>query len=280
MKRLLALLLILVCLAPCALAERLDDETLLSYYDDSIFFGDSIMQGFRRYRSAVRQTDPDFLEGIEVVCTASISLYEGSRRGLQENRFRYRGVDRSMYQITQQIGPKKVFILLGLNDPVGIKIDKAIGWIRDIARNMEEFAPGTQLCFFSLTPVTPGYCRTKERPGYQDKVDEYNIRLQEVCQELGAEYIDIATALKDEDGYLTDALSSDKICHLNDDGVVVWLRAMCDYAQDRYDQGLWVPGAPDEEEPATPTDLAPDLTAVPQLDLPSDQVLRLDTYTP
>ena len=261
MKRLIALLLVLLFLTPCALSEeageRLDEDILLSYYDNSVFFGDSIMQAFRRYRSNRRQTDPDFMEGIEVVCTASISLYEGSRRTLQTNRFRYRGVDRTMYQIARMLQPRKVFILLGLNDPVGIKIDRAIGWIRDIMRNMEEYAPDTGVCFFSLTPVTPGYCRSRNRPNYPDQIIEYNRRLQAVCEELGAEYIDIGTALKDEDGYLDYDLSSDKICHLNDDGVEVWIRALCDYAQMRYDLGLWVPGEEEAaaEEPATPTDL-------------------------
>ena len=50
MKRLIACILLLVCLAPAALAERLDDEVLLSYYDNSVIFGDSITEAFRRYR--------------------------------------------------------------------------------------------------------------------------------------------------------------------------------------------------------------------------------------
>ena len=252
MKRCAVLLLILMLAVPSAFAERLSDDELLSYYSGSVFFGDSIMQGFRRYRSAVRQSDPDYMEGVEVICTASITLYEASRRALQENRFRYRGLDMTMYQIAQKMQPRKIFILLGLNDPVGIKIDRAMDYIRDIMRGMGEFAPDSRICFFSHTPVTPAYCRNRNRPNYQEKVDEYNRCLQEVCEEVGAEYIDIAAAFKDEQGYLRDELSSDKICHLNDDGVAVWIRAMCDYAQSRYDAGLWVPGEEDTEDPTEP----------------------------
>lgn len=247
MKRLLALLFVLLSIASClsvtpdALCEPLDEATLLSYYDDSIFFGDSVMQAFRRYRSAKRETEPDFLEGIQIVCTASISLYEGSLKTMQTHRFQLRGVDRSMYQIVQLLGPKKVYVLLGLNDPVGDKIEKAMRWAGNIIKNMRELAPDTGVCFFSLTPVTPAYCSTRNRPNYQTKIDKYNLRLQELCEELGAEFIDISTALKDEKGYLSRELSSDNICHLNDDGVLVWLKAMCDYAQARYDSGLWTP---------------------------------------
>lgn len=241
-KRLIALLLLLTCLVPTALAERLEDSVLLSYYDNSIFFGDSIMQGFRRYRSSVRQTDESFLADMNVICTASISLYAGSRKNLYgEYHFRYRGVDKSMYQITRELKPDKVFILLGLNDPVGIKIEKAITWIEYILKNMPDYAPDTEVYFFSLTPVTPNYCRQKSRPKYQEQVNKYNQRLKETCEAQGAGYVEIAEYLKDEDGYLKAEYSSDKVCHLNDEGVAVWIQALCDYAQAQYDQGLWMP---------------------------------------
>ncbi len=272
-KRLLALLLVLISLAPCAVAERLPDEVLLTYYDDSIFFGDSITQGFRRYVSNRQQTDPGFMSGVEIVCTASISLYEGSRRGLQTNRFRYRGQDRTLYQITQQIRPQKVFILLGLNDPVGIQIEKAMGWIRDIMRGMDELCPGVEVYFFSMTPVTPGYCSQKNRPRYQEQVDEYNARLIMVCTDMGAHYVDIATPLKDENGYLAYDYSSDKICHLSDEGAAVWVQALCDYAQEQYDLGLWVPGQNNAGPELTPS-TATDLDGATPSDLPS--VLTLD----
>lgn len=253
MKRVIALVLLFVCLAPTAWAERLDDSVLLSYYDNSIFFGDSIMQGFRRYRSNIRQTDEDFLTDMNVICTASISLYAGSRRNLYgEYHFRYRGVDKSMYQITKELQPDKIFILLGLNDPVGIKIEKAITWIEYILTHMPTYAPDTEVYFFSLTPVTPTYCRQKSRPKYQEQVDQYNQRLRETCEAMGAGYVEIAEYLKGEDGYLKAEYSSDNVCHLSDEGVAVWIQAMCDYAQSQYDLGLWMPvlDAEDAAQPA------------------------------
>ncbi len=250
MKRLIACVLLLICLAPMAMAERLDDEVLLSYYDDSVFFGDSIMQAFRRYRSAVRQTDPDFLDGTEVVCTASISLYAGSRRYLMGDfHFSYRGSEKTMYAIAKQTGAKKAFVLLGLNDPVGIKIDKAMGWIEDIIRNMAELSPGTEVYFFSETPVTPKFCSEKKRPNYQELLNDYNRRLRETCEANGAHYIEISEPLKDETGYLNPLYSSDQRCHFSDDGVRVWIECMKDYAQEQYDLGLWNPFA--AEEPAS-----------------------------
>ena len=127
MKRWIAGILILVCLAPIAMAEQPDDELLLGFYNDSVFFGDSITKALRRYRSAVRQTDPDFMPTTVIICTDNISLFAGSRNRLTgDYHFQYRGRESTMYDITAQINPKKVFILLGLNDPAGSKIEKAV----------------------------------------------------------------------------------------------------------------------------------------------------------
>ena len=252
MKRLLALVFCLIFLCSGAVAERLDDQTLLSYYDDCLFIGDSIMQGFRRYRSAVREKDPSFLESSTVVCTASISLYVGSRRFLTGDfHFKYRNVDRTMYDIAKILKPKRILILLGLNDPVGIKIDRAMEWIEYIALNIPEFSPETEICFFSHTPITENYCRTKDRPGYQEKLNEYNQRLKETCERLGVHYIEIAEPLKGEDGYLAAAYTSDNLCHLNEEGLAVWIQGMLDFAQAEYEAGRWTPAQDETTAEAT-----------------------------
>ena len=242
MKRLLALIVVLCSVAACAWAEPIDESTLLSFYDDGVLFGDSLTQGLRRYRSAVQQTDKEFLSETEIVYSVSISLYEASRRNLLNNvPFRYRGKVQSMYQIAQQIDPQKVFILLGLNDRVGEKVDKAISWVEYTIKGMQEYVPDAQLYFFSLTPVTASYARSVKDKDYQQKLDKYNLLLKETCEQNGAFYIEIAEPLKDETGHLSADYTSDKKCHLNDEGNALWIKAMCDYAQEQYDLGLWTP---------------------------------------
>ena len=56
MKRLiwLVILCLLVSFVSVAPAERLDDTTLMTFYDDSAFFGDSRMESFRRYIAGIR----------------------------------------------------------------------------------------------------------------------------------------------------------------------------------------------------------------------------------
>lgn len=256
--RLIAFFLVLACIpfASAETKERLDDSTLLSFYDDSVFFGDSRMESFKRYVDGIRQDDPDFLKETKIVAAGSISLYAASKNApTGDFLFYYAGRQLTMYGIARKLDPSKIFIILGLNDPIAAKPDKGISYVDAIYTRMKDgFAPDAVIYFFSETPVTVNFAKEKERPEYQNQLDVYNVLLKEACEKNGGHYIELATYLKGEDNYLRLDYSNDKVCHLNDDGNAVWLQCMKDYAQEQYELGLWDPFA--EEAAALSTDTA------------------------
>lgn len=250
--RLIAIFLLLAFVLPAA-AERLDDNLLLSYYDDGVFFGDSRMESFNRYVKGIQQTDETFLAKTKIVSAGSISLYAASRTYPSGDfLFYYHGRQLTMYGIAERVAPKKIFIMLGLNDPVGAKLDKALSWVEIIIQKMKEGVPDAVVYFLSETPVTEIFDEEKEREGYQDSLDIYNGMLKETCEANGARYIDIAHALKGEDNFLKLDYSNDRVCHLSDEGNAALIEALKDYAQEQYDLGLWAPGA--EETTTEETD--------------------------
>jgi len=89
--------------------------------------------------------------------------------------------------------------------------------------------------------------REKEREGYQASLDHYNELLKAVCEKNDALYINVADALKGEDNFLKLDYSNDKVCHLSEEGNAVLIEALKDYAQERYDLGLWDPFAEETE---------------------------------
>ena len=255
--RLIAFLLVVTCISFAAAEtaetrERLDDSTLLSFYDDSVFFGDSRMEAFQRYAHGVRQTDGTFLKKVTIVAAESISLFAASRSYPSSDiLYYYRGRRLQMYAVAERVNPAKIFIMLGLNDPIAAKPDKGIEYVTAIISRMKETVPDAEVYFFSETPVTEYYGEKKDRPEYQDQLDVYNAILKETCETNGAHYIEISEYLKGEDNYLRLDYSSDKVCHLNDDGIAVWIQCMKDYAQQQYELGLWDPfaeaAAPEKE---------------------------------
>ena len=177
MKRLiwLVILVYLAAFIPLASAERLEDDTLMTFYDDTIFFGDSRMESLRRYILSIRETDEEFMKKTKLICVGGIGLYAASRNYLSGAfLFSYAGVELTMFEAAEKFHPKRVFILLGLNDEVGVKVDKAITWVEDILRRMEEMAPGTEVYFFSETPVTEKYEIKENLKDYQKALDRYN----------------------------------------------------------------------------------------------------------
>ena len=260
--RTMAWILVLTCLFSTAGAERLEDDILYTFYDDSAFFGDSITRSLAVRVAMMRQEDETLMEGTGFYATGSLTLFDGSRPKVfgSARCFNYRGTEATMYYITAVVQAKKVFILLGMNDPVGIQGDKALGWIEDIMYYMKRDArtEKAEIYFFSVTPVGTEWCRERNRPDYQERLDEYNARLEEKCAELGAGFIQISERLKGTDNHLNPEYSTDARFHLNTEGVDVWLQCMLDYAQEQYDLGLWDPFGgekPAAKPVATPTDL-------------------------
>ena len=244
LKKWLTLLICLVLLCPAAVGEeareRLTEKQLLSYYDGSILVGDSITRQLRVYVLEKQKTDPEYMQGARFFVAQSYMLYTASRKYLQKDtcNLMYRGVETSLYDILAGLKPRRAVILLGVNDYVGEKTEKGIGWCERIVDLAAEASPDTEIIFESLTPVTEQFCRRKD---YRTLWDEYNAALEEMCDRRGVGYIDIATPLKDENGYLPPRYSSDGKYHLKDDGLRLWLEALMDYAQAQYDAGLWTP---------------------------------------
>ncbi|MBR5110140.1 MAG: hypothetical protein IK099_08080 [Clostridia bacterium] len=246
MKKLAVLLVLLVLAlgsvfpAAASQAERLSDEQLVSYYKNAVFVGDSITAQLLVYVREQQQKDPHFFEGVKFLTAQSYSLYTASRKNLLSSapNLKYRGQEMPMCAILQKIKPTRALILLGVNDYIGEQIQKGIGYDERIVDLAADFCPDTEIIFESLTPVTQAFCRKKD---YRTLWDEYNAAMQEMCSQRGVGYVDIATRLKDADGYLDKAYSSDGKYHLNPKGLKLWIEALLDYAQGQYEQGLWTP---------------------------------------
>lgn len=244
--RSLALFLMAIMLCVPALAEepsptpRLPDDQLYSFFDGALFVGDSITRQLHVYVIEQRREDPSYFAGARFLTAQSYALYTASRKQLMPEtvNLAYRGRSMTMYDIIEEIRPPRVFILLGVNDYVGEKIEKAVGWAERIVDVTAQVSPGTHVIFQSLTPVTPAFCRKRD---YSTLWDQYNDALRAMCERKGAGYVNIAEALKNEDGYLRPEYSSDGEYHLNPAGLRVWLNCLMDYAQAQYEGGQWTP---------------------------------------
>ncbi len=243
-RRIAGIVLAAVLLIGCipAGAEEWTEKQLLSYYDGCVFVGDSITGQLRTYVLERRQEDPEFMKSARFFYVNSYFLYIASLRFPPEdaNNLVLAGKERSLCEIIGMLQPKRVLILLGVNDMVGEKTEKGVSWCERILSLAAEASPETQVIFESLTPVTPRFCRKAD---YRTMWNEYNAALEAMCLRSGAGYIDIATPLKDGEGYLRDDYCRDGEYHLSDAGLQVWLDSLADYARRQCEAGLWTPAS-------------------------------------
>lgn len=242
LNRFCALALAIMLMCPAAMAQRLSDQELSSYYGDAVVVGDSLPRMLRNYISNLQGDDPTLFEGMRFFTYYSYRLRSAARETINADEINlvYKGQDYVLCKLMAQLKPGKLFILAGLNDKIGEKPEKGMEYVEEIMRLMAQYAPDTKVYFFSITPVTAR--ANKERPNLQEKWDAYNRLLEEKCAQVGAIYVEIAEPLKNEKGLLPASLSHDGLYHLNDEGNKIWVEMLLDFAQSRYDAGSWKPG--------------------------------------
>ena len=244
-------LLKVVCLLACILipaaavlaeeqTERLPDEVLMQYYNNSLFVGDSVMRMFRNHVKDTQKTNPDYFSGIKFYSaynyTMRVMTRENIGSGTEEVQLTYQGKKATLREIMQKEKPDRVFIMIGLNDRIYAHLDRADMYINRLMEIREKYVPDVQICFFSLTPVT-----RKVGKKNRDLIDAYNVWLADKCADVGALYIDVSSGIRDADGWLPDNMSSDGQYHMGARGNGLWAQAMLDFAQEQYEAGMWSP---------------------------------------
>ncbi len=246
MLRLACAALCIVLLAGGAFAqeekkERLSDHTLMSFYDSSLFVGDSQIKNFGNYLRKLRKKDPECFPTTKCYGAYSLQMRMLARKSPTSGndvQLSYKGRNATLTSIAKAEKPRNVFIMIGLNDRIFDHVDRADRYIDQIMELRDEYFPETRIWFLSITPVT-----NKRKAKDRDKINEYNEWLKEKCSRIDADYMDICAGLTDEDGWMPKNITTDADCHFNDKGFDIFIGNLLDFAQAQYEAGLWEPAA-------------------------------------
>lgn len=104
------------------------------------------------------------------------------------------------------IEPRHVFLQIGIND-LGErrKPDQIVANIRKIVDRIQGALPGTAIHVISLYPINKEvnlYGKALLRHHGKRDIERINRELEAYCRKVGADYIDVASSLKDERGNL------------------------------------------------------------------------------
>lgn len=213
-----------------------------AYFDDAVFVGDSLTRQLRNYVSAEKEKDRGTLGGARFLATANFTLYAGSLRNVTgDARLRYRGADVTVHGGLKAMGAKKAFVLLGVNDHAGSQLEKDVRRYGVMIDHILEACPGITLVCQSMSPVQE---HRQSKTLNKKNLDAFNARVEALCAQKGVVYLDIATPLMNEKGFLRGEYAASKgdNVHLNDRGVAVWVDTLRAFARAQYESGAWTPG--------------------------------------
>lgn len=151
------------------------EENTLNYKDifkNSVFMGDSQTEGLKVY---------NVLNPTSVVAKKGANLVSS----------------RDNISTLSNLNPSNVFLLYGMNDILIYKedIDSFINDYSYLVKEIKQKLPNTQIIVNAIFPVDEAVL--KRRVDYK-KIDDYNKKLNDMCEELEVQFIDTAHLLKED----------------------------------------------------------------------------------
>nr|MDD6335443.1 GDSL-type esterase/lipase family protein [bacterium] len=186
-----------------------------SFFDDALFMGDSVTGGMYYHVMGGKE-----LGEAKFVLAGAYAAYKACKG---EANTKYAGQSYTPAQAVQVVGAKKLFILLGLNDLPLYSVEDTVANYKSALEQILSANPGLKIYVQSTTPVVYGGAKWNVSNA---RINELNAGMQNVCRQLGVTYVDIASALMDEEGYLRDEYCTDGYVHLTTLGNQVWLNEL------------------------------------------------------
>ena len=240
---------------------RLPDEVLMTYFDDTMFVGDSQLAKFRNYVKKQWKEKEWFFSNVDFRAENSyLFRFVGytyiPRAEKHLIHLTDGGEDTTLYDLVKKKHPQKIFVLAGLNDALTTDYtmdvqgrdetgyDRAARYVREMTELVREVSPETEIFVISQMPVARGFYQgSSDCYACRDRFDLVNTTVQAECEKLGIRYLDLATGLKDEEGLMPEEYCEGGSFHLNDAGYAVFARELLDFAQAEYEAGRWTPGS-------------------------------------
>ncbi|MBR5419530.1 MAG: SGNH/GDSL hydrolase family protein [Lachnospiraceae bacterium] len=195
--------------------ERLSDAVVRSYFNRSVFIGDSVMVGYQLYLGAHKES---LASGAKFLAATSYATFHALKEDSNMHPM-YRGVKQAVWKSIAEMDVDRVFIMLGTNDLVGLEPGTISTNIYKLVDKIRAAKPGVEVNIISMTPV---YAGTNKGYLNNDCIDALNILLLQGAIEHNTGFVDINSYLKGDDGAILPAYSSDHYVHETAAAYAIW----------------------------------------------------------
>ena len=199
-----------------------------SWFNDAEFIGDSVTLKLSYYAENGSLGDAAFL------CAGSLG-YNNSLMDIDEEgnvHPVYNGTQYTVFDGTKTIAPKKLIIMLGMNDIGLYGVDGAIDGMKKVTDRLAEENPDTKIYIQSVTPMLENMQLTDLN---NTTIKEFDEKLKTVCEEKGFKYLDVYSAVDDGSGNLVPEYCGDPEemgLHFSDEGCEKWVEYLKNHVND------------------------------------------------
>lgn len=205
--------------------QSLSESVDSNWFDDAVFIGDSVTLKLSYYCD-----DHDDLGNAEFLCEGSLGYTNALWELDHENNVHpvYNGDKVTVDQGVKLINPKKIFIMLGMNDIGLYGVDGAVSSMIELTDKIKAGCPDASIYIESVTPMIEGNSLGSLN---NENIKAFDDKIKPICEEKGYKYIDVASAVSDENGnliyeYCGDPPADDNPdamgLHFNDIGCEKW----------------------------------------------------------
>lgn len=170
-------------------------EEEINYLHNCAFLGDSTCLGYCRY---------GFIADDRVFGNGGVAA-----RNIHTHTFTQKGQEADFLTALKNTGCTELYFLMGMNDVRIISAEEYKENYSLMLREVKEFIPDADIHILSVTPIT------EDSDFYpNERLDLLNEKLREIAAEEGYTFIDTASAVRNEKGFLKDELCSGDGIHM------------------------------------------------------------------
>lgn len=190
---------------------------------NSVFIGDSVSLGYSRY-CAKKGLMPETV----FLTAGSYSVRNALSDNLSENKgYRhpmYKGKETPIAKAVADIKPDNVFICLGINDIAISGVDGTVNNYCKLISKIRNEVPDATVYVVSTTFLVTQAQKEKLN---NENLANLNHNMKKICEETDKlEYIDIMSALQDENNSLKAEYCSDEYIHQTDSAYAIWAQRL------------------------------------------------------
>ena len=187
----------------------------ISYFDDVLFLGDSLADGFKVYTSSLELKDSK----AGYLTQRSMSPRSFLRPGVHVDAG---GGPVDVWAVIEQVQPGKMYLTLGTNALMSMSPEDFIVTYYQLVDKIRRTSPNTQIYVTTITPVAAWKSRKEARLSF-DRIYQANQLIAKMCVEENLALINLYDVLKSSSGYLREDIAASDGIHLSPSGYREWL---------------------------------------------------------